>query len=65
MKSCNTEEFFREVALRIHSSLEVDEAIKATFYYMCDFIPMDMMGMYLVEDVGDGGVKVFSVSRYG
>ncbi|HNS09808.1 MAG TPA: sigma 54-interacting transcriptional regulator [Candidatus Ozemobacteraceae bacterium] len=65
MKSCNTEEFFREVALRIHSSLEVDEAIKATFNYMCDFIPMDMMGMYLVEDVDDGGVKVFSVSRYG
>ncbi len=65
MKSCNTEEFFREVALRIHSSLEVDEAIKATFNYMCDFIPMDMMGMFLVEDVDDGGVKVFSVSRYG
>ncbi len=65
MKSCNTEEFFREVALRIHSSLEIDEAIKAAFNYMCDFIPMDMMGMYLVEDVDDGGVKVFSVSRYG
>ena len=64
MKSCNTEEFFREVALRIHSSLEIDEAIRAAFNYMRDFIPMDMMGMFLVEDADDGGVKVFSVSSY-
>jgi len=65
LKNCNTEEFFREVALRIHSSLEIDEAIKAAFNYMRDFIPMDMMGMYLITDADDGGVKVFSVSRYG
>ncbi|HAE39722.1 MAG TPA: Fis family transcriptional regulator, partial [Candidatus Riflebacteria bacterium] len=65
MKSGNTEEFFREVALRIHSSLEIGEAIKAAFNYMRDFIPMDMMGLYLIANVDDGGVKVFSVARYG
>ena len=65
MKNASAEEFFREVALRIHSSLDVGEAIKAAFNYMRDFIPMDMMGMYLVADVDDGGVKIFSVARYG
>lgn len=65
MKNASAEEFFREVALRIHSSLEVGEAIKAAFTYMRDYIPMDMMGMYLVADVDDGGVKIYSVARYG
>jgi len=65
LKNGKTEEFFREVALRIHSSLEIDVAIKAAFNYMRDFIPMDMMGMYLAADADDGGVKIFSVARYG
>lgn len=65
MKSCKPEIFFREVALRIHSSLEIGEAIKAAFNYMHDFIPMDMMGMYWAADVDNGGIKVFSVARYG
>ncbi len=65
MKNASAEEFFREVALRIHSSLEVGEAIKAAFNYMRDYIPMDMMGMYLAADVDDGGVKIYSVARYG
>lgn len=65
MKSERTDDFFREVALRIHSSLDIAEAIKEAFNFMRDYIPMDMMGMYLAKNADDGGVKVFSVARYG
>lgn len=65
MKTGKTEKFFREVALRIHSSLDVAEAIKEAFNYMKNHIPMDMMGMYLATNYGESGVKVFSVARYG
>lgn len=59
------EEFFREVALRIHSSLDLSEAIKETFNYMKNYIPVDMLGMYLITDFGKNGIKVFSVADYG
>ncbi len=65
MRNANKEDFFREIALRIHSSLDVAEAIKAAFNYMKDYIPMDMMGMYLANDYGENGVKFYSVARYG
>jgi transcriptional regulator with GAF, ATPase, and Fis domain len=32
---------------------------------MKDYIPMDMMGMYLANDYGENGVKFYSVARYG
>lgn len=65
MKFEKTDDFFREVALRIHSSLDIAEAIKEAFNFMREYIPMDMMGMYLAKNADDGGVKVFSVARYG
>ncbi|MBU1106270.1 MAG: sigma 54-interacting transcriptional regulator [Candidatus Riflebacteria bacterium] len=65
MKPGSTEEFFREVALRIHSSLDISEALKAAFDYMRKYVPMDMMGMFLAKDSGDGGLEIFSVARYG
>lgn len=65
MKKDSGDAFFREVALRIHSSLDIGEALKAAFNYMRDFIPMDMMGVYLTALADDGGVKVFSVAQYG
>jgi transcriptional regulator with GAF, ATPase, and Fis domain len=59
------EKFYREVALKIHSSLDPEEAIKAAFNYMKNYIPMDMMGMYQLSDSEDMSLKVFSVARHG
>lgn len=59
------EEFFREVAVRIHSSLDLAKAIEETFKYMKDFIPCEMLGMFFATEDKDNGVKVFSVARFG
>jgi transcriptional regulator with GAF, ATPase, and Fis domain len=60
-----SEVFFREVALKILSNLDIGEALKEAFNFMKNHIPMDMMGMYQLSDYGETGVKVFSVARYG
>ncbi|MDD2237761.1 MAG: sigma 54-interacting transcriptional regulator [Kiritimatiellae bacterium] len=39
-------EFFREVTLRICSSLDINEALKGTVAYLQNHIPMDHAGMY-------------------
>ncbi len=59
------EEFFREIALRIHSSLDLAKAIEETFNYLKDFVPGDMLGMFFATEDEDNGVKVFSVARFG
>lgn len=59
------EEFFREIALRIHSSLDLAKAVEETFNYLKDFVPGDMLGMFFATEDEDNGVKVFSVARFG
>ena len=64
MNSLDKQVFFREVALRIHSSLDIDEAVKAAFEYMRNFIPMDSMGLYYCGVYPEPG-QIFGVANYG
>ncbi len=50
-KPIDPNEFFREVTLRICSSLDINEALRATTDYLKAFIPVDQAGLYyLVEE---------------
>ncbi len=45
-------EFFREVTLRITSSLDIDESLERLYRYLKDFIPMDGIMLHYVEQDG-------------
>ncbi len=55
------DEFFREVTLRISSSLDVNEAMDSLFEYMKAFFPLD--AMFLNYRESDDGL--YSISRVG
>jgi len=57
------DELFREVTLRITSSLEIAEALKATFDYLLPLIPMDGMGLYYFDSEQMGVYAVAEVHR--
>lgn len=42
-------DFFREVTLRISSSLDITEALKNTFDYLNRFMPVDTLGLHRVD----------------
>lgn len=45
----NKSDFFREITLRISSSLDITKALQNTFDYLADFIPIDTLGLHRVE----------------
>ena len=65
----DTGDFFREVTLRICSSLDIDEALSHTFSYFQNIIPVDAIGLmhqdlarariYPVAQVERNGVRFF------
>lgn len=59
------ENFFREVAIRINSDLDLAKAIKTAYEYMQKHIPMDIMGMYHLTDYGKNGARLYSVACHG
>ena len=58
-------EFFREVTLRISSSLEIGEALRNVFDYLEKFIPLDTMGLYYFDQAQMGIFAVAEVNREG
>lgn len=65
----DTRDFFREVTLRICSSLDIDEALSHTFSYFQNILPVDAIGLmhhdlarsriYPVAQVERNGVRFF------
>lgn len=65
----DTRDFFREVTLRICSSLDIDEALSHTFSYFQNILPVDAIGLmhkdlvrakiYPVAQVERDGVRFF------
>ena len=56
--------FFREVTLRISSSLDIREALQATSEYLGRYIPMDFLGLYYVGQGDDEGAA-YAVAEAG
>lgn len=54
-------EFFREVTLRISSSLEVEDAFPGLFEYLQNFFEMDMLNLHFREKDG----SIFSLAHAG
>ena len=59
------DEFFREVTLRISSSLEISTALRNVFDYLEQFIPIDTMGLYYFDHAQMGIFSVAEVNREG
>ncbi len=58
-------EFFREVTLRISSSLDIEEALRNAFDYLQRFIPIDHMGLQRFDAGRMGIFAVAEVARDG
>ncbi len=64
MVTVDQETFFREVALRISSSLDIAAALLTTAEYLREHIPLDCVGLYyLADDEGEGAV--YAVAQAG
>jgi transcriptional regulator with GAF, ATPase, and Fis domain len=53
-------EFFREVSIRLSSSLDPNEAIPSFFRYICRHIPLEAM-VFMYYDPGIDALRVFSI----
>lgn len=58
-------EFFREVTLRISSSLNIAEALRSVFDYLERFIPIDTIGLHRIDMERMGIFAVAEVARRG
>ncbi len=58
-------EFFREVTLRICSSLDIEEALTSTFAYLKTVIPVDMIGLIYADEDRRCIFPVAMVTREG
>ena len=56
-------EFFREVTLRISSSLEIGAALRNVFDYLEKYFPLDTMGLYYFDQAQMGIFAVAEVNR--
>ena len=61
----NETEFFREVTLRICSSLDIDYALSRTFEYLQEHIPADTMGLgyHNVDEEQIDPARIFVVAK--
>lgn len=58
-------EFFREVTLRVSSSLEIGTALRNVFDYLEKFIPLDTMGLHYFDQVKMEIFMIAEVNRKG
>ncbi|NLB55990.1 MAG: sigma 54-interacting transcriptional regulator [Lentisphaerae bacterium] len=58
-------EFFREVTLRIGSSLDISEALQNLFDYISDYFPVDHLGLHRLEMEENALFAVAAVSKAG
>ena len=58
-------EFFREVTLRISSSLDIAEALRSVFDYLERFIPIDTIGLHRIDTDRMGIFAVAEIARDG
>ena len=61
----NRNTFFREVTLRVSSSLVIEEALRATFDYVSRYIPSDTIGLHRVDTGQRCIFAVAEVAREG
>ncbi len=57
--------FFREVTLRISSSLVIEEALRSTFEYLREFMPIDTIGLHHLDLERRAIFPVAEVTRSG
>ena len=50
MKAVSKEDFFRQVTIRICSSLHIQTALKNVFEYMKDYLPLDEVGLAIRDE---------------
>jgi GAF domain-containing protein len=46
----NRDEFIREIALRIGSSLEIKESLRSAFEYLREHVPLDMLALFILDE---------------
>jgi len=54
MKQIDENKLFREVTLRISSSLELDQALENAYEYLRQFMPIDRIGLYYLDEERQG-----------
>lgn len=64
MGMVNRDQFFREVTLRICSSLEVENALCRTFDYLKDYFPLDELFLDIL-DANLGAIRRIANVKYG
>ena len=60
--TASANEFFREVTLRVCGSLDIDEALSATFDYMRDRVPIEAIGLGF-SDLESRRIETVAVAR--
>ncbi len=61
----NENEFFRNMTLRICGSLDLETAMRRSFDFLGNFIPLDMMSLHLYQE-GNGALRTTTrISRLG
>ncbi|MDD4870187.1 MAG: sigma 54-interacting transcriptional regulator [Kiritimatiellae bacterium] len=65
MKQIDENKLFREVTLRISSSLEIDHALKNAHEYLHQFMPIDRIGLYYVDEERQGVYTAAEIRESG
>jgi len=58
-------DFYREASLRMTSSLDMAEAVQATFHYLCRHFPLEGISLHQMDPVLKGHKLFFLITRSG
>jgi len=65
MKQMDDNKLFREVTLRISSSLEIDHALENVHEYLRQFMPIERMGLFYLDEERQGIYTAVEIKESG